>query len=101
MKDTEKCVQRLAEFMHHPFSLEEGRLGVVQEVINLCSFENLKNLEVNKSGTVNLTSTTVLDNDIFFQKGQVGDSKNHATPEMLQHLDKITEHKLGSASFKF
>ncbi|XP_050376605.1 flavonol 3-sulfotransferase-like [Argentina anserina] len=99
-KDAEECVKRLAQFMRQPFSLEEEKLGVVQEVMSFCSFENLSNLEVNKSGAVNLTSTKALDNDIFFRKGQVGDSKNHLTSEMLEQLDKITEQKLEAAGLK-
>ncbi|ONI08946.1 hypothetical protein PRUPE_5G209000 [Prunus persica] len=82
--DTMQHVKRLAEFMGHPFSLEEERQGVVQEIINLCSFQNLSNLEVNKSGAYR----------------EVGDSKNHLTVEMLEHLDKITEEKLGSFGLK-
>ncbi|XP_004301099.1 PREDICTED: flavonol 3-sulfotransferase-like [Fragaria vesca subsp. vesca] len=84
-EDTEGCVKRLAVFMRHPFSSDEERQGVVQEVVNLCSFENLSNLEVNKSGTFG-----PINNSLFFRKGQVGDSSNYLTPEMLQHLDKIT-----------
>ncbi|KAL6177969.1 hypothetical protein ACLB2K_049490 [Fragaria x ananassa] len=97
-KDTEGCVKRLAEFMRYPFSLEEERQGVVQEVINLCSLENLSNLEVNKSG---VSVSLKVDNSHFFRKGQVGDSSNYLTPDMLQRLEEITEHKLGSAGLKF
>ena len=36
--------------MGYSFSLEEEKEGMVQKIIDLCSFENLSNLEVNKSG---------------------------------------------------
>ncbi|CAB4281161.1 unnamed protein product [Prunus armeniaca] len=105
--DTMQHVKRLAEFMGHPFSLEEERQGVVQEIINLCSFQNLSNLEVNKSGAyhVHIASQTgqtplLVNNSAFFRRGEVGDSKNHLTVEMLEHLDKITEEKLGSFGLK-
>ncbi|CAB4271719.1 unnamed protein product [Prunus armeniaca] len=82
--DTMQHVKRLAEFMGHPFSLEEERQGVVQEIINLCSFQNLSNLEVNKSGAyhVHIASQTgqtplLVNNSAFFRRGGVGDSKNH------------------------
>ncbi|KAG1366863.1 flavonol 3-sulfotransferase-like [Cocos nucifera] len=41
--------KRLAEFMGCPFSLKEEKAGVVEEIVRLCSFEKLKNLEVNKA----------------------------------------------------
>ena len=40
--------------MGYPFSLEEEDKGVVQKIIELCNFENLSNLVVNKSGIVRL-----------------------------------------------
>ena len=40
--------------MGYPFSLEEEDKGVVQKIIELCSFENLSSLVVNKSGIVKL-----------------------------------------------
>ena len=40
--------------MGYPFSLEEEDKGVVQKIIDLCSFENLSSLVVNKSGIVRL-----------------------------------------------
>ena len=36
--------------MGYPFSLEEEDKGMVQKIIDLCSFENLSKLEVNRSG---------------------------------------------------
>ena len=90
-KDTEGCVKRLAEFMGHPFSLEEETQGVVQDIIKLCSFQNLSELEVNKQGS----------NKGFFRLGKVGDSENHLTPEMLKRLETITEEKFGNYGLKF
>ncbi|KAJ4878491.1 Cytosolic sulfotransferase 17 [Raphanus sativus] len=40
--------QRLAEFMGYGFTAEEEEKGVVEKVVNLCSFESLKNVEANK-----------------------------------------------------
>lgn len=104
--DTECSVKRLAEFMGLPFSSKEEQEGAVREIIKLCSFDNLSNLEVNKSGTFGLGSkidgvSRKFSNDIFFRRGQTGDSKNHLTPEMLDRLDKITEQKLGASGLKF
>ncbi|KAL7184967.1 hypothetical protein ACSBR2_026999 [Camellia fascicularis] len=38
-----------AKFMGLPFSVEEESQGVIEEVLKLCSFDNLKDLEVNKN----------------------------------------------------
>lgn len=67
----------LEEFMGHSFSLEEETQGEVQEFINLQSFQNLSSLEVNKRA----------GNKEFFKQGEVGDLKNHLTPEILKNLE--------------
>ena len=43
-------LKKLAEFLGFPFSLEEERAGDVEKIAKLCSFENMKELEVNKAG---------------------------------------------------
>ncbi|KAK9683888.1 hypothetical protein RND81_10G172400 [Saponaria officinalis] len=45
-------VKRLAEFIGMPFSAQEENGGVVDDIIELCSFKNIKELEVNKSGSL-------------------------------------------------
>ncbi|KAM1322945.1 hypothetical protein PS2_015427 [Malus domestica] len=101
--DTEGYVKRLAEFIGYPFSSEEEKEGAVQEIIKFCSFENLSSLEVNKSGTYHVGPKTdeKFSNDVFFRRGETGDSQNHLTPEMLERLDKITEQKFGASNLKF
>jgi hypothetical protein len=44
--ETVYWVKKMAQFMGYPFSLEEEDKGVVQKIIDLCSFENLSSLEV-------------------------------------------------------
>ncbi|KAL7191853.1 hypothetical protein ACSBR2_023849 [Camellia fascicularis] len=39
----------LAKFMGLPFFVEEESQGVIEEVLKLCSFNNLKDLDVNKN----------------------------------------------------
>ncbi|CAN4090268.1 unnamed protein product [Withania somnifera] len=68
-------VKKIALFLGKPFDNEED----VEMVLNKCSLERLKNLEVNKSGST------------FYV---VGDWKNHLTPEMVKRLDNITILKL-------
>ncbi|KAL7175914.1 hypothetical protein ACSBR2_029481 [Camellia fascicularis] len=43
-------IKRTTEFMGVPFSLEEER--VIEEISKLCSFNNLRELEVNRSGSL-------------------------------------------------
>ncbi|KAK6925148.1 Sulfotransferase domain [Dillenia turbinata] len=100
-KDPVKHVKQLAEFLGKPFSAEEEKEGVVEEIVKLCSFENLTSLEVNKTGKLAFVPELIIGNDNFFRKGQVGDSKNHLTPEMIERLDKVTEEKLKGTGFAF
>lgn len=43
-------MKRLAHSLGIPFSEEEEKQGMIEEISRLCSFQSLKNLEVNKSG---------------------------------------------------
>ncbi|XP_021286250.1 flavonol sulfotransferase-like [Herrania umbratica] len=93
-KEPLAVVKRLAEFLGHPFSLEEESMGVIQEIVRLCSFENLSNLEVNRTSAQKFSRDIIVDNRHFFRKGQVGDSENYLTAEMIERLDEITADKL-------
>ena len=92
-------LKRLAEFMGYPFSTEEEKQGLVNEILEMCSFENLRNLEVNKTGRV-ITSTSQLENHRFFRKGEVGDWKRHLTDEM-EGIDKLINKKLAGSGLAF
>ncbi|CAI0545412.1 unnamed protein product [Linum tenue] len=72
-RETERCVKALADFLGCGFSLEEEKQGIVQGIIDLCSIESLKGLDVTKNG----------------RKGEVGDWRNFLTEEMGARLDKI------------
>ncbi|KAK3010850.1 hypothetical protein RJ639_012006 [Escallonia herrerae] len=58
-------LKKLAQFLGSPFSMEEERGGVVEEIANLCSFQNLKDLEVNKEGK----AISDFENKHLFRKG--------------------------------
>ncbi|XP_031090905.1 flavonol 4'-sulfotransferase-like [Ipomoea triloba] len=94
--DTVSHVKRLAEFVGQPFSEEEENEGAVRKIIDLCSFQKLSNLEVNKDGSRQRfvwTQGIPIANNVYFRKGEVGDSKNHLSEEMREFLDQITEDK--------
>ncbi|KAH0756653.1 hypothetical protein KY290_026923 [Solanum tuberosum] len=84
--DPKKEVAKIALFLGKPSGNEED----LEIVLKKCSLERLKNLEVNKSGSI----ASYIHNSAFFRKGVVGDWKNHMTPEMEEQLDKITKLKL-------
>ncbi|CAN6675773.1 unnamed protein product [Malus baccata var. baccata] len=90
-------LRRLAEFLGCPFSPEEETHGVVDGILRLCSFDNLSNLVVNKSGKL----PAGVENSAFFRKGEVGDWMNNLTPEMVKKLDSITQEKLHGSGLKF
>lgn len=100
-KDTNFYVRKLAEFMGYPFSLEEEQEGVVQKIVDLCSFENLSNLEVNKTGVYIHPNMLRFPTKSFFRKGKVGDWRNHLTPQMADRIDKITGEKLKDSGLVF
>ncbi|XWS47908.1 hypothetical protein CRYUN_Cryun13aG0026400 [Craigia yunnanensis] len=100
-KDPLVVVKRLAEFLGQPFSLEEETKGVVQEIIRLCSFESLSNLEVNRTSVQKFSRDIIVDNRHFFRKCKIGDSKNYLTAEMIERLDEITAEKLFGSGLIF
>lgn len=94
-------VKRMAEFMGYSFSLEEEDKGMVQKIIiDLCSFENLSKLEVNRSGQLH-PFLIQKKNAFFLRKGEIGDWKNYLTLMMAAHLDEMAEKKLRSSGLTF
>ncbi|XP_057962566.1 cytosolic sulfotransferase 5-like [Malania oleifera] len=89
-------LRRLAEFLGCPFSAEEETEGVVDEILKLCSFDNLSNLEVNRIAKLSSGE----ENNTFFRRGVVGDWMNYLTDEMIERLDQITEQKLQGSGLK-
>ncbi|KAL0012750.1 hypothetical protein SO802_007858 [Lithocarpus litseifolius] len=57
-------------------------------VDDLYHFENLSSLKVNESGTMKVGANALAaKNCVFFRKGQVGNWKNHLTPEMAKQIN--------------
>ncbi|XWS64908.1 hypothetical protein CRYUN_Cryun05aG0044500 [Craigia yunnanensis] len=96
-EDIVSQAKELAEFLGFPFSKEEEKQGVVEEIAKLCSFENLKELEVNKSGN----HTFGTPNKAYFRKGVVGDWSNYLTPLMVERFEKLIQGKLGKFGLTF
>ncbi|KAJ0235239.1 Sulfotransferase domain-containing protein [Hirschfeldia incana] len=83
-------LKKLAEFLGCPFTEEEVESGEVEKILDLCSLRSLSDLEINKTGK----ESNFLDYKFYFRKGEVGDWKNHLTPEMERRIDMIIEEKL-------
>ncbi|KAK8498851.1 hypothetical protein V6N12_053072 [Hibiscus sabdariffa] len=92
-------LKRLAMFLGFPFTEDEEKQGVVEEITNICSFEELKELGVNKKG---LSSVGVpVPHKDFFRKGKVGDWRNHLTPSMVERLEKLMHEKFDNSGLTF
>ncbi|XP_071741142.1 cytosolic sulfotransferase 16-like [Rutidosis leptorrhynchoides] len=81
-REPEVIVKRLGEFMGVPFS-------------------HLKNLEVNKNGSYLAGLGYEMWNKSYFRRGEIGDWKNHLTPEMQQRIDGIIKEKFKGSGFTF
>ncbi|CAH8386538.1 unnamed protein product [Eruca vesicaria subsp. sativa] len=90
-------VKRLAEFLGCPFTEEEEEDGSVDKLVELCSLRSLSGMEINKSGK----AFNNLPYSSFFRKGEVGDFKNHLTPEMENKIDMIIQEKYNGSGLKF
>ncbi|OWM89448.1 hypothetical protein CDL15_Pgr024196 [Punica granatum] len=86
-------LKRLASFLGCPFSEDEEE---VDEILRLCSFDNLSKLEVNQNGKL----STGHENKSFFRKGEVGDWVSYLTPDMIERIDRITEEKFHGSDLK-
>ena len=90
-------VKRIADFLGVPFSEEEDRQGMIEEISKLCSLESLKNLEVNTKGM----HPSGLKNNSFYRKGEVGGWVNYVTPSMAQRIENLFEEKFTGSGLSF
>ncbi|KAL2326310.1 hypothetical protein Fmac_025368 [Flemingia macrophylla] len=90
-------VKRVAEFLGCPFTQDEEISGLIESVINLSSFEKMKDLEVNKSGTTVMN----VEKKYFFRKAEVGDWVNYFSLPMRETLSKFIEEKFSGSGLSF
>jgi len=93
-------VKKVGDFLGCPFTQEEESNGVIESIAKLCSFEEMKDMEVNKSGTINF-EIKKFENKLFFRKAETGDWVNHFSPSMVEKLSKIIEEKLSGSGLSF
>ncbi|CAD6245994.1 unnamed protein product [Miscanthus lutarioriparius] len=101
MVDTADHVRMLAELISVPFTSEEESGGIVQEIVKLCSFKNLKELPVNSSGATDPIGGLAIQNSVYFRTAKVGDWENYMTTEMAEKLDHVIEEKVGGCGLTF
>jgi hypothetical protein len=97
-EDITFSLKKLAEFLVLPFSEKEEKEGVIEEISKLCSFDNLKDLEVNRTG---FFESAGAPNSTFFRKAKVGDWCNDLSPSMAECFLKIVEEKLAGSGLCF
>ncbi|KAF7836239.1 cytosolic sulfotransferase 15-like [Senna tora] len=90
-------LKRMAHFLDCPFSEEEENSGVIDSIIELCSFGKMKKLEANNSGKTMLK----IDHKHFFRKGESGDWVNYISPDMAEKLFKVMEEKYSRSGLSF
>ncbi|CAM8957984.1 unnamed protein product [Rhodiola kirilowii] len=88
---------KLAKFLGFPFSTEARMTGIIKGITQICSFDNLKDLEVNKKGK----SIAEFENKTLFRKGKVGDWVNYLSPTMVEKMYMVIENKLGGSGLTF
>ncbi|XVF30723.1 hypothetical protein REPUB_Repub16aG0083100 [Reevesia pubescens] len=90
-------LKKLAMFLGFPFSEEEEKQGVVEEIAKICSFGNLKELDVNKNGI----HTSGIPYNTLFRKAEVGDWSNFLTPAMVERMQKLIQENLDNSGLTF
>ncbi|XP_021838658.2 cytosolic sulfotransferase 5-like [Spinacia oleracea] len=86
-KEPKAHLKRLAEFVGCPFSEEEDKKNVIDEIIELCSIKSMKEMEVNKTGKF----YPWVENKALFRKGEVGDWNNHLTTSMAKGFHQMLQ----------
>lgn len=92
-EDINYYIKKIAEFLGFPFSTEEENKGLVGQISSMCSLQNLKNLRVNKEGSL----TPTIPNSSFFRNGKVGDWANFLSASQAERLEKIAKDKLSGS----
>ncbi|XVF42638.1 hypothetical protein PTKIN_Ptkin01aG0380500 [Pterospermum kingtungense] len=96
-EDIVSQMKKLAMFLGFPFSEEEEKQGVVEEIAKTCSFGSLKEFDVNKNGV----SPLGVPNSTFFRKAEVGDWRNYLTPAMVERMKKLMQENLDNSGLTF
>ncbi|KAF0907235.1 hypothetical protein E2562_015742 [Oryza meyeriana var. granulata] len=100
LRDPMTNVEKIAEFIGQPFSDAEKEAGIIESIVKLCNFENLKALGVNSKG-IHQKLIAEVPSESFFRKGVVGDWVNYVTPDMAERMDEFLAEKFRGSGFSF
>jgi hypothetical protein len=78
LHDPTKNIEKIAEFIGQPFCDAEKEAGIVESIIELCSFEKMKASGANSTGSLHMMANEY-PHESFFRKGVIGDWVNHVT----------------------
>lgn len=102
VSDPLKVVRELASFLGSPFTEEEEKSGVVDQIVRFCSFESLRVLDVNKtSGAEGAGAKVFISHSSLFRKWKVGDWVNHMSKEMGEKMDRLVQDKFKGSDLEF
>ncbi|CAN8272645.1 unnamed protein product [Cochlearia groenlandica] len=90
-------VTRLAKFLGCSFSEKEIENIVLDDIVKLCSLENMSKLEVNQIGKLH----NGIETKLFFRKGDIGGWRDTLTPLLEEEIDKTTKERLIGSDFNF
>ncbi|XP_010425174.1 PREDICTED: cytosolic sulfotransferase 12-like [Camelina sativa] len=92
-KQTGAEMKRIAEFLGCGF-IEEGE---VRDIVKLCSFESLSNLEVNRQGKL----PNGMETKTFFRKGEIGGWRDTLSESLAAEIDRTIEEKFHGSGLIF
>uniref|UniRef100_A0ACD5ZEX1 Uncharacterized protein n=1 Tax=Avena sativa TaxID=4498 RepID=A0ACD5ZEX1_AVESA len=103
VSDPLKVVRNLACFLGVPFTEEEEKSGLAEQIVRFCSFDSLRNLDANKAGggVERAGGKIFLEASSLFRKGKVGDWVNHMSKDMGEKMDLLVKDKFKGSGLEF
>ncbi|KAL2927643.1 Cytosolic sulfotransferase 6 [Bienertia sinuspersici] len=93
-KEPIMVLKKVAQFVGCPFSFEEEQNGLVQKIVDFCTFDSLASFQINSTPICRtVIPQLAINNNTFFRKGQIGDHKNYLNEDMVKRLKDIINIK--------